>query len=245
MIYLREKLDDYRDSDVAKFIITDSLFSMGGDFIDARILLDLAEKYNAILVLDNAHADGLYGAEGMGVLKAQNISAEKDLQRVVQIGTLSKTFATMGGYIIFPESSFVSLARFSQWKYIFSAAIPSHIIATCIDALDLIRGNYGDELRRKLESNSVLLRNKLVENGFDIMSSSSHIVPTLIRETDTCLKVQEYLLRKHSLWAAAARYPVVPEKKALLRWAVTAGHTEDDINQLVNGLIDAREQFAF
>ncbi|MDD5083947.1 MAG: aminotransferase class I/II-fold pyridoxal phosphate-dependent enzyme [Candidatus Moranbacteria bacterium] len=242
---LQSMLDEYKSDDVQKFIFTDSLFSMGGDFANVRLLLDFAKHYDAILVIDNAHADGVYGAEGRGYLEAQGITSQDDLKYIIQTGTLSKAICALGGHITFPSSSPVDLAKFSQWEFIFSVAIPTFLAATCVHSIRLIRGDMGDKKREQLHILSAILRSRLQERGFNILRSTSHIIPIVIGTADTCLAVHDYLLREHRIWIGPIRWPAVSENGALLRCAVTANHSEENIGELIEALEKARNQFSF
>lgn len=242
---LSDMLETYGDPDILKVIVTDSLFSMSGDFADMRTLVDLAKKHDAILISDNAHSDGVYGLEGRGVLDDPGVFNSEDFKHIIQTGTLSKSFCAVGGHIAFPVESIVELAKFSQWGFIFSVAIPTFLAATCIHTLDLIRGDVGESKRKHLRSLSGNLLHRLREGGFDTLQSSSHIIPIVIGATNKCLEVQSYLVREWSMWLGAIRWPAVSKDGALLRCALNANHTEEDINNLVVALKAARDRFHF
>ena len=241
---LSELLEGTQSEDVDRFIVSDSLFSMNGDFADVNKLFALAKQYQAFLVLDNAHSDGVYGSEGRGCVEAAGICNPDDLKFIFQSGTLSKAFAGIGGYItLFP--SLAELARFSQWSYIFSVALPTFLVATYQQSLDIVRGEVGDNRRKSLQMNAAQARKQLQAEGFNIFDSSSHIIPVVIGDGPKCLRVQGYLVDEHNLLLGAIRYPAVARNKALLRLSLSSLHTDSNLEQLLHGLKRAREKFKF
>ena len=177
-VALEELMEKTKNDDVFRFIVGDSLYSMNGDFADVEKLLLLAKKYDAFLVLDNAHSDGVYGPEGRGCVEAAGITDPEDLRRIFQTGTLSKAFAGIGGHAtMFP--SLAELARVSHNPYIFSVALPSFQVAAKRKGLRLVRGPIGDARRKRLVESSETLRNEFRTAGFNILGSQSHIIPAL------------------------------------------------------------------
>jgi 7-keto-8-aminopelargonate synthetase-like enzyme len=241
---LEELLATTTKEDVDRFIVTDGLFSAHGDFADIRRLLGLAKKYCAFLLIDGAHSDGVYGPEGRGVVDMAGIVGD-DLDYIFQSGTLSKAFGGMGGYLTaFPASA--ELARYSQGEhYIFSAAMPMAHAATYRKTLEVIRSEEGDRRRKHLEHISAYVRDTLRAEGFDIFQTTSHIVPVRIGEDALSLEVQQYLVREHGVLCAAFREPAVPRGEAIIRIALSAGHSDTQIEQLLSGLRAARDKFRF
>ncbi len=241
---LCEMLESAPDDDLDRFIVTDTLFSIHGDTVDVKRLLDIAKRYRAFLLLDGAHSDGVYGPEGRGMVEEAGIRDANDLSRITQSGTLSKAFAGMGGYVTsFP--ALAELARNSQWKYIFSAGMPMFQAAMYRKTLEVIRGPKGEDRRRRLDELSFAFRQTLAADDFCIFGSTSHVVPVLIGEESLCLEVQDYLVREHASLCGAIRFPAVPENEAVLRIALSAVHTDAQIERLVFGLRRAREKYRF
>jgi 8-amino-7-oxononanoate synthase len=241
--HLEELLAAIESEDVDRFIVTDGLFSAHGDFADIRRLLGLAEKHDAFLLIDGAHSDGVYGQEGRGVVEEAGIAVE-DLHRIFQSGTLSKAFGGMGGYLTaFP--ALAELARNSQWGYIFSAGMPMFQAAMYRKTLQMIRGEEGERRRARLRQGSAYLRETLRSEGFGIFGTSSHVIPVLVGGDALSLEVQQYLVREHGVLCAAFREPAVPRGEAIIRIALSAGHSDAQIEQLLVALRSARDRFRF
>jgi 7-keto-8-aminopelargonate synthetase-like enzyme len=242
--HLEELLAEVVAEDVDRFIVTDGLFSAHGDFADIRRLLGLAKKYRAFLLIDGAHSDGVYGPEGRGVVEMAGIVGD-DLDYIFQSGTLSKAFGGMGGYLTaFPASA--EIAKYSQGEnYIFSAAMPMFHAATYRKTLEVIRGEIGETRRKRLERTARFVRDTLRADGFDIFQSTSHVVPVRIGEDALSLEVQQYLVREHGVLCAAFREPAVPRGEAIIRIALSAGHSDMQIERLLSGLQAARDRFQF
>lgn len=226
-----------------RFIVTDGLFSAHGDFADLPELLAIAKRQRACLLVDGAHSDGVYGEEGRGAVEAAGIFGD-DLRFIRQSGTLSKAFAGMGGYVTV-DRALAELARNSQWNYIFSAGMPMFQAAMYQKTLQVIRGEIGEARRRRLRESSVRLRDTLRSAGFDTCGSSSHVIPVLVGDDARCLEVQRYLVREHGVLCAAFREPAVPKGEAIIRIALSAGHSDAQIEQLVAGLLATRDRFLF
>lgn len=242
--HLEELLAAVAAEDVDRFIVTDALFSAHGDFADIPRLLSLAKEYRAFLLIDGAHSDGVYGPEGRGAVEMAGIVGD-DLDYIFQSGTLSKAFGGMGGYLTaFPASA--ELAKYSQGEhYIFSAGMPMASAATYRKTLQVIRSEEGDRRRRHLERISAYVRDTLRSEGFNIFETSSHVIPVLIGEDALSLEVQKYLVHEHRVLCAAFREPAVPRGEAIIRIALSAGHSDTQIEQLLVALRAARDRFRF
>lgn len=238
-----EELLAATDDETDRFIVTDGLFSAHGDFADIPELLSIAKRHRAFLLVDGAHSDGVYGPEGRGVVEAAGIVGD-DLRFIRQSGTLSKAFAGMGGYVTV-DQPLSELARNSQWSYIFSAGMPMFQAALYRKTLQVIRSEIGEARRRRLEWSSCCLRETLRSAGFETCGSVSHVIPVLIGEDALALDVQRYLVEEHSVLCAAFREPAVPRGEAIIRIALSAGHSDAQIEQLIEGLFRARDRFRF
>ncbi len=246
-VQLEELLAPTADrDDFDRFIVVDSLFSVNGDFADVKRLHALARQYRAFLVIDNAHSDGGYGPQGRGVVEDAGICDPEDLGCIFQSGTFSKTLAgAVGGYVtIFSELA--DLARASDQRAVFSAGLPSFLVATYADLVEMIQGPLGDERRTRLARNSAFLREALKEKGFDTMESASHIIPVVTGdEGRRCYAIQDYLLRDRRQFYTAMKWPSVPKRRDLIRIVVSALHTDSHLEQVVGAFVGAREKFRF
>lgn len=240
---LYEMLKSSHNKEANRFIITDALFSMNGSFADVHTLLRLAKEFDSFIVLDNAHCDGIYGRQGKGILDMEHIG-KADREYFFNVGTFSKAFASVGGYMTMPFS-LCDLARVSQWPYIFSAALPTANVASLINVLSIIRSEDGDNRRKILLENSRSLLNGLRQEGFNTLNSSSHVIPIVIGNEKKCLEVQKYLVNEEKLMLGAARFPAAERGGALLRLTLTTEHSVEHAEKLTGGLKRARDKFKF
>ncbi len=241
---LEDELKKTVDFTGARFIVSDSIFSMNGSCADLRKMLELAKQYEAFIVLDNAHSDGCYGNEGRGLAEMHGITSEEDLRYFFQAGTMSKAFGLLGGYVTLPYC-ISDLARVSCLPYVFSVAQSPFEAANALYALSLIRSRIGEQKRRILAENTEMVHKNLNSMNFNTLNSNSHIIPVVIGEETKCLAVQKYLLEKHRILIGAVRFPAVKEGEALLRLSITAMHNEEHIQRLLTALLGAREKFDF
>lgn len=238
---LEELLErDRKESESEAVIVGDSLYSMNGTFPDFGELIRIAKKYDAVLVTDGAHSDGIYGPQGRGVLEMQGIPRE-DFQRVIQIGTLSKAMSSIGGYVTLPKSM-IELMKIALPEHMFTVGRPTFLEATDIFILSLVMGDLGDERREKLGRSSGYLRDSLTNRGFNIMDSKSHIVPVVLDDESACFKVKELFFDKHDIFVNPIPFPVIGKGASLIRISVTAMHTQEQLDRIVAGFVDAREQ---
>lgn len=216
-----------------RLIVTDTLFSMDGDFAPLGRLGVLAEHYGAMLLVDEAHATGVWGAEGHGVVEH---FAEQDPaiegRVAVRIGTLSKSLGAAGGFVVGPQELIDYLANTAR-SYVFSTAQPAAVAAAGAAALDIVRDEPGR--RRRVRELADGLRARLVERGHNVGRSRSQIVPIILGDVDSTMRAA-VRLRERGLFVPGIRPPTVPEGESLLRVSVTAGHTEEQLERLVEAI---------
>ncbi len=237
---LEKKMSRYAQTDADKLIVTDTVFSMHGDAIDMRMLYDLAKKYDAHILLDTAHSDGVYGQEGRGFLFLDGL---EDIDRSVflEVGTLSKVFACgLGGYVTLPQIEAVRFAKKSLEPYIFAAGLPPYIAATARDVINLIRGPYGESGRKHLHALSAHTLRELKNADFDTLDSSTHIIPLRVGDR-LCEPMHDRLLAK-GISVGKVYFPAIEKNHAILRIILTALHTEEDVHRLVRALRDVRDE---
>jgi 8-amino-7-oxononanoate synthase len=211
-----------------RLIVTDSLFSMDGDLAPLAALADLAEQYNAMLMVDEAHATGVFGRHGRGV--AEQMGVEDRVH--VRIGTLSKALGCVGGFVAGSRSLIEWLANRSR-PYVFSTAAPAAASAAAIAAIDIVQQE--PQRRESLLARAESLRAGLAYRGWNTGTSVSQIIPIIVGEPERAVSLS-IQLREHGFFVPAIRPPTVPEGEACLRISLTAGHTEGMIAALVKSL---------
>lgn len=211
-----------------RLIVTDSLFSMDGDLAPLGALADLAERYNAMLMVDEAHATGVFGRHGRGVAELMGVE-----DRVhVRIGTLSKALGCAGGFVAGSRSLIDWLANRSR-PYVFSTAAPAATSAAAIAALDIVQQE--PQRRELLLARAESLRAELASRGWNTGASISQIIPIVVGDPERAVGLAMQL-RERGFFVPAIRPPTVPEGEACLRVSLTSGHTEEMVAGLLESL---------
>lgn len=205
-----------------KLIVSDSVFSMDGDIAPVPELIALARKYGCLLMLDEAHATGVLGKNGRGVLEHFGVSCD---ERIIQMGTLSKAIGALGGFVCGSKDLIKYLINRSR-SFIFSTALPAALCASAIEAIDIIEKD--GSFRKRLWDNANFLRKGLQSLGFDTLASQTPIIPVLTREPKLTMDFSRELF-KEGIFVQGIRPPSVPEGSCRLRLTVTASHTKDDL----------------
>lgn len=215
-----------------RLIVTDSLFSMDGDLAPLPELADLAERYEAILLVDEAHATGVFGATGRGV--AEHLGVADRI--AVRIGTLSKALGGVGGFVAGSRPLVAWLVNRAR-PYGFSTALPAAAAAAALAALEIVRQEPWR--RTTLLERAALLRARLAEQGWDIGPSCSQIIPLVVGDSARALGLSQALIER-GLFVPAIRPPTVPEGQARLRISLTFAHSESMIDTLLAALASLR-----
>ncbi len=212
-----------------KIIITEGVFSMDGDIAPLKELLEIAEEFDALLFVDDAHATGVIGKNGKGSLSFFNL---KWNPRIIQMGTLSKALASLGGFVCTSEilkKYFINKCR----SLIFTTALPPGVLAVSLKALEILAKD--ESLVLKLQKNVNLIKKLLKEEGFEVHDYPTAIIPLIVGDAERALSLSEKLFEKGFL-VPAVRPPAVPEGKARLRITVSSAHTEEEIEAFVKAL---------
>ncbi|HBO42631.1 MAG TPA: 8-amino-7-oxononanoate synthase [Planctomycetaceae bacterium] len=211
-----------------RLIVTDTLFSMDGDLAPLAELADLAERHDAMLMVDEAHATGVFGARGRGVAEMLDVEHRVD----VRVGTLSKALGSIGGFVVGSRSLVEWLVNRSR-PYIFSTAMPAAAAAASIAALDIVDAE--PERRAGLLARAEQLRRRVVEQGWNTGGSASQIIPLVVGRPELAVRFSGQLDRQ-GFYVPAVRPPTVPEGESCLRLSLTWNHTEEMIDRLVAAL---------
>ncbi len=208
---LESILDKHNKYEI-KLVITEGVFSMDGDIPDLPGILNIAEKYRALSIVDDAHATGTIGESGGGSVDFHKGKAKPD----VIIGTLGKALASNGAFVISNRLISEYLINFGR-AFIFSTGIPPSSAASSLEALRIVEENPG--LVKKLSDSSEYARLYLKECGLNTLASTTHIIPVSIGEENTAVLIEKELLDA-GIYLKAVRYPSVPRKSARLRLGV-------------------------
>lgn len=206
-----------------RMIVTDGVFSMDGDIAPLPDIVSLAEKYNALVMIDDAHASGVLGKNGAGTTSHFNLYGRVD----IQLGTLSKALGVLGGYIAGSQSLKEYLINRGR-PYLFSTAHPPMVSAALIAALEII--THDPEPMRKLWENANWWKSSLSELGFDTMGSETPITPVYCGEEEKAVRM-ERMLWDERIYALSICYPTVARGKARIRTMPSASHSPEELSR--------------
>lgn len=211
-----------RKNVAVKLIVTDGVFSMDGDLAPLPEIVELAERYEALVMVDDAHGEGVLGSHGRGIVDHFGLHGRVD----IEVGTLSKAFGVMGGYVA-GKKEIVEFLRQRGRPFLFSSAATPADVAACIAAVDILMRS--EERVRKLWENTRYFKAKMVELGFDLGQSQTPITPVMLGEARTAWDFSNMLFEE-GVFAQAITYPTVPKGKARIRVMVSAIHTKEDLD---------------
>ncbi|PQO35185.1 8-amino-7-oxononanoate synthase [Blastopirellula marina] len=216
-----------------RFIATDTLFSMDGDFAPLVELCDLAERYDATVIVDEAHATGVFGQQGRGLCEHLGVEDRVD----VRIGTLSKALGGHGGFVVGSQALIDWLLNRAR-SYVFSTAAPMAASAAMIAALQIVHDE--PERRRTLLERAANLRSTLRSQGWQV-GGESQIIPILLGQPEPTMQAS-HRLREQGLFVPGIRPPSVPSGESLLRISLSYAHTEEHLARLIAALDELRRQ---
>ncbi|MEU5832552.1 aminotransferase class I/II-fold pyridoxal phosphate-dependent enzyme [Streptomyces diacarni] len=222
------------DSPGGTLIVADGVFSMHGDVCDLPSILRLARNYGARVLIDDAHATGVLGARGSGTSEHFGLKGEVDLE----LGTMSKALAGMGGFVVGDEEVIEYLRYYSN-SYVFAANIPAGVAAGLIAAIDVLEAE--PERVKRLWANISALRARLLESGFDLENSESAILPIRIGDERLAMEMGR-AVRARGLFCQTVVFPGVPLGDARLRVSVTCEHTPEDLELAADVFLDAARE---
>ena len=209
--HLENILDRHKNYEI-KLVVTEGVFSMEGDIPDIPHILSIARRYDALSIVDDAHATGTAGEKGGGSADLHKVKPD------IIIGTLGKALASNGAFAVSNRLIIEYLINFGR-AFIFSTGIPPSSAAAALSAIEFIKENPG--IVKTLQNNSEFARKYLKESGLNTLDSSTHIIPILIGDEDKAVLIEKELL-KANIYLKAVRYPAVPKKSARLRLGINA-----------------------
>ncbi|MGN6206472.1 glycine C-acetyltransferase [Humibacter sp.] len=230
---LEEQLKASQD---ARFraIVTDGVFSMDGYIAPLEGICDLAEKYDALVIVDDSHAVGFVGEHGRGTPEFCGVEDRID----VRTGTFGKALGGASGGYVSARKEIVDLLRQRSRPYLFSNSLAPAIVAGTLAALDLIE--HSDDARVRLTENARLFRSLMTEAGFELLPGEHPIVPVMFGDAALTARIAAEMQR-HGVYVTAFSYPVVPVGKARIRVQLSAAHTPEQVRRCVDAFVAARD----
>ncbi len=209
-----------------RLIVTDSVFSMDGTIAQLDKICDLADKYDALVMIDECHSSGFMGKNGRGVHERCNVMGRID----IITGTLGKALGGASGGFTSGKKEIVQMLRQRSRPYLFSNTVPPVVVGGSIAVLNLL--SESTELRDKLEANTAYFRDKMTAAGFDIPAGEHPIVPVMLYDAKIAQEMAARLLEE-GIYVIGFFYPVVPQGKARIRVQISAGHEQAHLDKAI------------
>jgi glycine C-acetyltransferase len=222
---LEQCLIDHKDART-RFIVTDSVFSMDGTIAELDKICDLADKYDAIVMIDESHSSGFMGKTGRGVHELCGVMGRVD----IITGTLGKALGGASGGFTSGKKEVIEMLRQRSRPYLFSNTVAPSVVGASIAVLDMI--SETTELRDKLESNTAYFREKMTEAGFDIKPGTHPITPIMLYDAVLAQKMAARLLEE-GIYVIGFFFPVVPKGQARIRVQISAGHKRHHLDTAI------------
>lgn len=231
---LRAKLEEAKDCRI-KLIATDGVFSMDGIVADLKNICDLAEEYDALVMVDDSHAAGFMGATGRGTPEHCGVNGRVD----IITGTFGKALGGASGGFTSGRKEIIDLLRQRSRPYLFSNTLAPAVAAGSIKVLDLIENDFS--MRQKLFDNTKLFAEKIKEIGLDVMDGGTPIIPVMLYDEHKAVEMARRMMEK-GVYVVAFSYPVVPKGKARIRTQLSAALSKEDILYIVDCFRQVKEE---
>ncbi|MGE5560087.1 MAG: glycine C-acetyltransferase [Chloroflexota bacterium] len=218
---LDEKLSA-EPANVRRLVVTDGVFSMDGDIVPLPEIVKVAKKHGAMTMVDDAHGEGVLGSHGRGIVNHFHLEGQVD----VEVGTLSKAFGVMGGFVS-GSAELVDWLKQRGRPFLFSSALTAADVAAGIAAVDILEES--DELVKKLWDNARYFKAKMQQLGFDTGKSETPITPVMVGDAIKAKELSKGLFEE-GVFAMAIAYPTVPQGKARIRVMISASHEHKDLD---------------
>ncbi len=213
-----------------RLIATDGIFSMDGYVAKLETICNLAEKYNALVMVDDCHATGFFGATGRGSIEYCNVMNKVD----IITSTLGKALGGASGGFTSGRKEIIDILRQRSRPYLFSNSVAPTIVNTSIAVLDMIANST--TLRDQLEKNTLYFRDNIISAGFEIKEGVHPIVPIMLGDAKLAQNISQDML-KEGVYVIGFSYPVVPKNEARIRVQINASHTKEDLDKAINAFI--------
>ncbi|GAA4042485.1 glycine C-acetyltransferase [Arthrobacter methylotrophus] len=216
-----------------KIVVTDGVFSMDGYLAPLEAICDLAEKHDALVMVDDSHAVGFMGPTGAGTPEHAGVSGRVD----IYTGTFGKALGGASGGYVSGRREIVAMLRQKARPYLFSNSLAPAIVAATIKAIELVQGS--GELRSRLFENAALFRRRMSEEGFELLDGEHAIIPVMFGDAVVAAKVADEMLH-HGVFVTAFSHPVVPKGAARIRVQLSAAHSSEDVEACVQAFVKSR-----
>jgi len=228
-----------KDSADARFrlVVTDGVFSMDGYMAPLREICALAERYDAMVMVDDSHAVGFIGENGRGTHEHHGVIGRID----AITGTLGKALGGASGGYVSGRKELVALLRQRSRPYLFSNSVAPPIVAASLKVLEILRSAKG--LRQRLADNATFFRRRMTEEEFEILPGEHPIVPVMVGDAALAGRMAATMLEK-GVYVVGFSYPVVPQGKARIRAQVSAAHSQDELERAVQAFVETRTEVA-
>ncbi|WP_284977794.1 glycine C-acetyltransferase [Arthrobacter sp. fls2-241-R2A-200] len=220
-----------------KIIVTDGVFSMDGYLAPLEAICDLAEKHDALVMVDDSHAVGFMGSTGAGTPEHAGVSDRVD----IYTGTFGKALGGASGGYVSGRGEIVAMLRQKARPYLFSNSLAPAIVAATIKAIELVQES--GELRTRLFENAALFRRRMSEEGFELLDGEHAIIPVMFGDAVMAARVADQMLQ-HGVFVTAFSFPVVPRGSARIRVQLSAAHSTDDVEACVQAFVKSRAAVA-
>jgi len=234
---LKKKLQEVKDVK-KKLIVTDGVFSMDGDIAPLPEIVELAQKYDAMVYVDDAHGEGVLGNHGRGIVDHFKLHDEVDFE----MGTLSKAFGVMGGYVAGSEEAIEFLKQRAR-PFLFSSALNPPDVGAAIAAVEILQ--QSDELVKKLWDNTHFLQKGLRDLGYDLGNTKHPITPVMLYDEKLAQEFSRRLYEEYNIFAQAIVYPTVPLGTARIRLEPSAAHSKEDLKYVIDAFEDLGKKTGF
>ena len=216
-----------------RVVVTDGVFSMDGYIAPLAEICDLAERYDALVFVDDSHAVGFVGEHGRGTPELCGVAERVD----IYTGTFGKALGGASGGYVASHAAIVALLRQRSRPYLFSNTLAPSIVAGTLTALDLVEGSA--DLRARLRENAALFRARMTAEGFELLPGEHPIVPVMFGDAAVTARIASEM-QKHGVYVTAFSFPVVPRGLARIRVQLSAAHTPEQVERCVAAFVAAR-----
>src|SRR6266571_8063322 len=220
-----------------RMVVTDGVFSMDGYMAPLPEIVELADRHDAMVMVDDSHAVGFIGANGRGTHELHGVIGRVD----ILTGTLGKALGGASGGYVSGRKELVALLRQRSRPYLFSNSVAPPIVAASLKVLEILRSAKG--LRQRLADNATFFRRRMTEEEFEILPGEHPIVPVMVGDAALAGRMAATMLEK-GVYVVGFSYPVVPQGKARIRTQVSAAHSRDELERAVKAFVETRREVA-